>query len=575
MRPVLISGLVHSFLLVGALVAVSLILRQWIADRFLLLAAALAVVGATYYGVGIGWWLDPDVGLWASRALAVGSVAVIVVVAFRARDRLIVVVRTHWLPLAAMCAYAFAVLGLGFLRGGAGTPADTPASRFTWRLPPDNVLPYLFGRHVELHGHSSVPPPVSGWLSSDRPPLQSAIWLGQTLGPRDDVRAALDYQVVGVLLQSVWVLGVWVLLGVLAARRASAAVALGACAATGVIVVNTFYVWPKLLAAAFALTSLAVVLRRPGARAPAQYGLAALLAALAYLSHGGVAFLLAPVALLGFWRAWHASRRWASLGTAIGCAVVVVAPWTAYQRLVDPPGDRLLAWMLADVKEIDARRPLAAIRDQYAAVGLAGAVENKVQNVMRLLGHGGDTSKAIQNLDSWDGSAIAFWRSETFYSLLPALGLLLVLAVGWIVRRDRHPGDLRAATTLAGVTGAGLLFWVLAMFGPGTTFLHQGTFAFVLLAACALALAGSALSIQFATFVVVATAAVTLVVALPQRVATGAPVLPDAPVLHSAAVVSLGSAAVFVALLVLSARSRTMDPEIVPPLGREPVHEST
>lgn len=571
MRLVLMVWLLHAALLASALLAAAVVLRCWVSDRFLLLASALAAVGAVALGVGVLWWLSPVVGLLSSRVLAVASGVVLAAAGVHRRRVLVEVVRQLWVPLAAASSYAVVVLALGFLRGGVGTPSDTAATRFTWRLPPDNVLPFFFGRHVELFGNESVPPAVSGWLSSDRPPLQSAMWLTAMLWHQADPGAMLDYQVLGVLLQSTWVLGVWVLLGVLAVRRSSASVALGACASCSVIVVNSFYVWPKLLAAAFALAALALVLRPVGARPWGQFGLSGALAALAYLAHGGVAFVLVPVAIVGLQRAWHAERRWRSIGAAAGCAMGLVAPWTLYQRLVDPPGTRLLSWMLAGVQDVDPRSPFAAVTDQYAAVGPRGVIENKVDNFARLLGHGWDASAAIHNVDGWDGTILSFWRSETFYSFIPAVGLLLVLALGWFVGRERNPRDLRAATVLAAVTGAGLVFWALAMFGPGTTFLHQGTFAFVLLAACALSIAGSALSLRLTSVVVGAAAVVTLVVLLPQKSALGQPVGPGSPVLASAVIVLMAALVFFVGLLVLAGRSRVIDPTVEPGRSREPV----
>lgn len=554
MRLVLTSWAWHSVLLAVAVVAGATVFAQRSRSRALVLAGAMAVVGVAYLTVGVVWWCSPTVGAWSSRLLALGVLVAIGVAAWRRSPVLARALHAVAAPVALMLSYALAVVGLGFLRGGAGLPADTAATRFSWRLPPDNVLPFLFARHVESSGHQTLPPPVSGWLSSDRPPLQTAITLAQTLVHRDDVGAMLDYQVLGTLLQASWILGAWAVLEVLAVRRVTSSVAIGAAAATSVVVLNTFYVWPKLLAAGFVLLALAVVLRRPGRRPALHYALAAVLAALAYLSHGGAVFALVPVAVIGAWQAFRAPRPALSLGSALAAFACVVLPWFAYQRLVDPPGDRLLKWMLADVQPVDPRSPVRAVLDQYQAVGLSGAIENKVGNLSRLLGHGWDRAAAIQNADAWDGSWLSFWRSETFYSLLPALGLLLLLAVGWAFPRRGDIADRRAGTALAVVLGGGLLFWCIVMFGPGTTYLHQGTFAFVLLGAMALACAGCALSVRFALLVVIAQVALTVAVLLPQLPAAGAPVTPGTPVLVSASAVLVLSLLAFVAVLVSTGR---------------------
>ena len=44
--------------------------------------------------------------------------------------------------------------------------------------------------------------------------------------------------------------------------------------------------------------------------------------------------------------------RWGRLAGGL-LALVLYAPWLAYQRLYDPPGDRLLKWHLAGVTEVE------------------------------------------------------------------------------------------------------------------------------------------------------------------------------------------------------------------------------
>ena len=153
-------------------------------------------------------------------------------------------------------------LAMGFLYGGQDAPADVSASRFSDPLPMDNQLPYLFARHIEQVGHVGSPMHVGDWLSSDRPPLQSAFFLAHTLWHRPDATAQLDLQVLATLLQSTWVVGVWALALVLTTRRSVRALMVAGAAASGQVLLNSFYTWPKLLAAAFTLLAVAVVLRR-------------------------------------------------------------------------------------------------------------------------------------------------------------------------------------------------------------------------------------------------------------------------------------------------------------------------
>ena len=61
------------------------------------------------------------------------------------------------------------------------------------------------------------------------------------------------------------------------------------------------------------------------------------------------------------------------------------------------------------------------------------------------------------------------------------------------------------------------------MFGPRTTFTHQGTFTLVLLLTSALTCAGAARSIRWTTVVVAASAVISLVVYVPQFPIEGFP----------------------------------------------------
>ena len=46
-----------------------------------------------------------------------------------------------------------------------------------------------------------------------------------------------------------------------------------------------------------------------------------------------------------------------------------MAPWSAYQKYGDPPGNRLTKWTLAGVVEVDDRGTAEAIFDSYGEAG--------------------------------------------------------------------------------------------------------------------------------------------------------------------------------------------------------------
>ena len=96
----------------------------------------------------------------------------------------------------------------------------------------------------------------------------------------------------------------------------------------------------------------------------------AVLAGLAWLSHGGTVFSLLALGIMGLvWRPWPSVR---ALAAAALTFVLLAAPWTAYQKLYDPPGDRLVRWHLGGIDAIDGRGTMQTIVDQYRPRGGKG-----------------------------------------------------------------------------------------------------------------------------------------------------------------------------------------------------------
>jgi len=450
--------------------------------------------------------------------------------------------------------WAAFTLAMGFLYGGQDRSAQVAASRFSHLLPMDNQLPYLFARHIQQFGHSGPPIHVGDWLSSDRPPLQSAFFLAHTLWRMPDSSAQLDLQVLGTLLQSTWVLGVWAVTLVVTERRSVRALIVAGSAVCGQVLLNSFYTWPKLLAAALALVAVALVLRTDGVRDVVRLPLAAAAAALAYLSHGGAAFALLPVAVLAAWQLLR-RRELLRVGTAaVGSALVLLLPWTLYQRFFDPPGDRLLKWMLADVQPIDARSAAGAVVERYRGLGVEHVVQNKLSNVEQVWG------LPLQSfpLHASDeiGTVVRFLRGVWFYELIPSFGLLLVLVVGFLGARRARATELQAQLRLAGVCCAGVLGWCLLMFGPRTTLTHQGTYAFTLMGAAILVGVGAMASVRATVMVVGLQGLLTLLVYAPLSPEAGVPWMETAHVAKQSIVLAIGAGAALVVVLGAYSRSR-------------------
>jgi hypothetical protein len=295
--------------------------------------------------------------------------------------------------------------------------------------------------------------------------------------------------VVGIALQAAWVPAAWSFWSAAGLTRRAAGTALLFVVLSGFALTNTTFAWPKMLAAALTLFAITVAFFDRGpAGQPLSVGRTILLglsAALATLAHGGVAFTLLPVAIALLLPHWYPGLSRLVVGAAV--YLTVLFPWALYQKYFDPPGTKLLKLHLAgNNKEGDTEtwhddRPLW--QNLLAAYGDAGArqvLRNKLANVQVLFIAAPDQYSWPPQGDpeTWPADATGFRRCD-FLALFWSLGLL---NVGWLValahRPQRSPASGRAMLLL-GV--ASIVAWILILFGPGSTVIHQGSYATFLL----------------------------------------------------------------------------------------------
>ena len=321
--------LVEHLVLTGlpAALAALLALRLGLRSVPLLLALALAASGLAAILVFWAYYSDPLVGQVAAFLLALGSVQGIVLCRPDRLDR--GVLRKLAVPAALWALGSAFIVFLGFVHGGSDDPLVLAATRFSHPLPPDNQIPAHFAEWYFDHGHSATPPLFGDWLSSDRPPLQVGYVLTQHPFGWDE--SGLHYQVLGVVVQQLWIVGMWAVLCAARLRPVARGIAISAAMVSDVGIVHGFFVWPKLIAAAFVLAALAMVIGEDWRRlrnSPAAAALFAALCGLAMLAHGASAFGILPLLALAAWRGLP-SWRW--LGTAALVGLALLAPWTAYQ----------------------------------------------------------------------------------------------------------------------------------------------------------------------------------------------------------------------------------------------------
>jgi hypothetical protein len=471
-----------------------------------LLAIGLAASGVIAMLAFWAFYADPVAGKSFSYFVLFGSVLVVGLLLYEgALDRTLL--RHLATPLALWMLGSVFLVAFGFLHGGIDSPLGTSATRFTaQQLPSDNDIPRFFSDWFFVHGHTGTPPVYPGeWLASDRPPLQIGyVLFERTFGWDEN---SLHYQVLGVVLQQLWIVGLWALL--LAARvgRVTRALAMLTVLVSDIAIVNGFFVWPKMLPAAMLLAAAALVvtplwleLRRSlwGA------ALVAVLFALSLLGHGASMFGIVPLVLVATFRGLP-SWRWIGIGLLAGLMLMV--PWSAYQKYGDPPGNRLTKWFLAGAEEVDDHGVGEAIIDSYGEVGVDGTLHNKAENFAAMSVGGpmiGDAESAVDAAGS--GDFVGFARSVRtifFFYLLPSLGLLLLaplaMAAAWR-RRHLNPAEWDFALTCFALLVVGGIAWGLLMFGPpaARTTIHVGSYLLPVLGLCGAAVGLRAVVPRFA-----------------------------------------------------------------------------
>lgn len=478
----------------GLQMALLLIAGTWLA--FLLqqalhlpLALGSSLIFLVNSGIGYGaFWLyclNPLVGLGSSLVW----MGVSGVLTWTWRRQLWQWLRSWdiWFPVGLVAVVGLFYLAILYISNPGTAITALAQNRFLLGMPPDNILPKLFAG--SLYQGNPPSPLFSHWLSSDRPPLQTGIVLLH--------RPLLfwtnfdrSYQSLSTILQCAWIPALWALMRASHFSSRQLAVVLTCCIGSGFFLFNSLFVWPKLLAGSFLLVALALLVSiREAQRRPtiAETATMAGAAGLALLSHGSAIFtlLVMPLLLVSRW-SWPKARS-----IVVGCLVflLLLAPWVAYQKLYDPPGDRLPKWHLAGVGiEAPDPRPLGqALKDAYSHLSFHQWLDYRWQNLSTLVDRVNQQSYiTLPPRPTYPGlMALATaeqQRAKEFFHLLPGLG---ILNLGWLIGgvflvRSKQRLQIAALKSLFGVTIGSLILWILLIFLPGNTIIHQSSYAMVM-----------------------------------------------------------------------------------------------
>lgn len=474
------------FLMPGLLLAVVAVRHWQLEVSFTVLLAVVISSVAGYIAFWIYFW-NPDVGCWFSAAaMLAGVVGLGATYCKRQSWRCWFGSADVLVPVAWMFTVGLFYLCLLYAVDLGADPEDQPQDRFMNDMfAPDNIIPLRFAERL-FRGED--PRPIIGdWHSSDRPPLQAGLVLLQRpLIALSNLPVGLHYQLLGVAIQCSWVPAVWFLCrrAGLPFRRVAQVMIL--LIPSGFFLIHTVFTWPKMISGALGIPACGLMLKPDTTSRPslAEIGIAATGAALALLAHGGIAFTLLPLGLLLLRPRFFPGVGRVLFGGSV--FVAVLAPWLAYQRYYDPPGNRLVKWHLGGVIPIDERTSWKTIVNSYTTTDWREIASNKWVNIQTVLGRPLEV-----HLDDW-ATMLDQWRHEEYQHVARALG---ILNLGWLLLLPRFGRrwlvadglDLRVARRMLGLGLAGLLTWVLLMFLPNTALIHQGSYATMLLLFTALA----------------------------------------------------------------------------------------
>lgn len=347
------------------------------------------------------------------------------------------------------------------------------ANRYREAMPTDNVLSHTTAQR--LFASEPLKNPVDEWLSSDRPPLQAGWQLltwpaGKALGVNRLTASGTS----ALWFQLLWIAAAYGVLRSFRIEQSRAAGWIAALSLCGFFLQNTTYTWPKLSAGAFACGTFAL-LAFPAAdgfkRGRAIW--AGIFAGLGWLSHGGVAFSF--LALLPLLLQRRLRATWRDRAAAAAALLILVSPWLAYQKLYDPPANRLFKWHLAGQAEKDARGTWETVRASYEKIGWPEAWSNKVSNFHAQVF--GDWRELLE----FSPANATHRRSHEFFHTGRALTwwpVLAVLAVAVTRRRVFVPP--RDIGVLAGWLLLTIVFWCLLMFGRYQAVIHHGSYALMI-----------------------------------------------------------------------------------------------
>jgi hypothetical protein len=258
---------------------------------------------------------------------------------------------------------------------------------FEMARPYDHQLQLFYLERIVAHLPTRFGSFDNVWYFTDRPPLETCyLLLFEPLAKFFDLYVL--YQAIGTALQVTCLAAAWHLCRALRFSNKETQLSVLVLAGSGFVYYNSVYLWPKMLAASMliaALVPLAIALMEQKRVTVPEAFVAAAGCAMALLSHGGVAYSLLALAVLG---AVFASRMFTLKSALAGVAVAIAlyAPWQAYSTFVDPNSGKLLKMHLTG-GDPDSPEPFPTmLAKSYRSISWSHWIQNRTANVSILGG---------------------------------------------------------------------------------------------------------------------------------------------------------------------------------------------
>lgn len=373
---------------------------------------------------------------------------------------------------AAASVFLF-YLSVTYLYPWHGDLYTLAGDRFSTRLPSDNSLPHVVAER--LFRGSDVTALLGDWQVSDRPPLQSGfLLLTLTMAAVLRVDLSLVSALTAILMQISWLPAVYGFLRALTLSPTSGLYCTFALSLSGFFIQNSVFTWPKLAAASLCAGAFLILVARP--KDFFSTPLISMLLGLAWLTHGGVAFsflALVPWLIQFIWRSNHRLKQ---VMVMVLLFVLTVLPWIIFQKVYDPPGDRLLKWHLAGQIESDSRGAFETIKDAYKHTPADELIKARMSNLRMQIGVGWKTMFSPEKAAAHKKKSDEFFFSARSLSWW-LLGLPALTFAYSALQRQKHSREaVKMHLSLLSWSLLTYVAWISLMFLPGSAVIHQGSY---------------------------------------------------------------------------------------------------